>query len=146
MACNFLEDNVTIENCVLTYYFADKYQCVKLREGAREVINLNFTAVMETEDFLNLNMKQVMEWVSSDYDITVNAEQEVFNGIVNWVSHDKSEREVDFPILLQQVRLVSISHDFLLDELAKEQLAAKNTELCLKFVLNAMRLLNGKCL
>ena len=139
MACNFLEGNLTVENCIFNYYFADKYQCVELREGAREVMNLNFTAVMETEDFLSLNMKQVMEWVSSD-DITVNAEQEVFKGIVKWVSHNKSEREVDFPILLQKVRLVSISHDFLLNKLVKEDLVAKNT-LCLNFVLEGLRLM-----
>ena len=139
MACNFLEGNLTVENCIFNYYFADKYQCVELREGAREVMNLNFTAVMETEDFLSLNMKQVMEWVSSD-DITVNAEQEVFNGIVKWVSHNKSEREADFPILLQHVRLVSISHEFLLNKLVKEELVAKNT-VCLNFVLEAMRVM-----
>ena len=55
-ACNFLKDNLTVDNCVFNYYFADKYQCVELHEEARKVMNLNFTAVMETEDFLNLNM------------------------------------------------------------------------------------------
>ena len=55
-------------------------------------------------------MKQLMEWVSSD-DITVNAEQEVFNGIVKWVSHNRSEREAHFEELFHQVRLTSISQD-----------------------------------
>ncbi|XP_078350734.1 kelch-like protein 3 [Oculina patagonica] len=81
MACNFLKDNVTLENCIFIYYFADKYRCVELGENAREVINSNFSAVMETEDFLSLDMKQVMEWVSSD-DVTVNAEEDIFKGIV----------------------------------------------------------------
>jgi len=48
-----------------------------------------------------------MEWVSSD-DITVKAEEEVFRGIVKWVSHNRSEREVEFPALLHQIRLASI--------------------------------------
>ena len=77
-----------------------------------------------------------MEWVSSD-DIIVNAEQEVFKGIVKWVSHNKSEREVDFSSLLQQVRLMSISRDFLLKDFVKEELVAKNT-VCLNFVLEAI--------
>ena len=64
--------------------------------------------MLETEDFVSLDIKQVIEWVSSD-DITVNTEEEVFKGIVKWVSHDKSEREVDFPGLLHQVRLMTIS-------------------------------------
>ena len=140
MACNFLKENVTTENCIFNYYFAGKYQCVDMKEKAREVVNSNFSAVMETDDFLSLNMEQVMEWVSSD-DVTVNNEQEVFKGIVKWVSHNKSEREVDFPGLLHQVRLVSIPHDFLLNELVKDELVAENTELCLNFVLDAMRIM-----
>ena len=136
----YLMEILTTENCVFNHYFADKYQCVELKEKAREMINADFSAVMETDDFLSLDIKQVMEWVSSE-DITVSAEEEVFRGIVKWVSHDRSEREGNFPALLRQVRLVSISHDFLLNKLLKEELVAKNTELCLNFVLDNVRLI-----
>ncbi|XP_078351632.1 kelch-like protein 25 [Oculina patagonica] len=128
MACNFLKENMTVENCIFNYYFADKYRCVELGESAREVINSNFSVIVETEDFLSLDMKQVMEWVSSDY-VTVNAEEEVFKGIFKWVSHNKSEREIYFPELFHQVRLMSMSRDFLENELVKEELVIKNTEL-----------------
>jgi len=104
---------LSTETCIFNYYFADKYQCVELREKACEMINSDFSSVMETDDFLSLDIKQVMEWVSSD-DITVKAEEEVFRGIVKWVSHNRSEREVEFPALLHQIRLASIPHDFLL--------------------------------
>ena len=97
---------------------------------------------METQDFLKLDMKQVMEWVSSD-DITVSAEEEVFKGIVKLVSHNKSEREGDFPDLLHQVRLASVSNDFLLNKLVKEELITKNAEFCLSFVLNELKLLSS---
>ena len=140
VASRYLMESLTTENCVFNYYFADKYQCVELKEKARKMINSDFSAVMETDDFLHLDIKEVMEWVSSD-DITVNAEEEIFKGIVKWVSHDRSEREVDFPALLHEVRLVSISHDFLLNNLVKEELVARNTELCLNFVLDGVRLM-----
>ena len=105
----YLTENLGTENSIFDYYFADKYQCEELKEEARNMINSDFSAVMETEDFVSLDhIKQVMEWVSSD-DITVNTEEEVFKGIVKWVSHDKSEREVDFPGLLHQVLLMTIS-------------------------------------
>ena len=136
----YLIEILTTENCVFNYYFADKYDCVDLKEKAREMVKSNFSAVMETDDFLSLDIKQVMEWVSSD-DITVSAEEEVFKGIVKWVSHNRREREAEFPALLRQVRLVSIPHDFLLNELVKEELVATKTELCLNFVLDAMRLM-----
>ena len=141
MVGRYLMQILTIENCVFYYYFADKYRCMHLKDRAREMINSDFSAVMETDDFLSLDIKQVMEWVSSD-DITVNAEEEIFKGIVKWVSHNRSEREVNFPVLLHQVRLVSIPHDFLLNKLVKEELVAKNTESCLNFVLlDALRLM-----
>ncbi|XP_078351589.1 kelch-like protein 3 [Oculina patagonica] len=137
MACKFLKENMTIENCIFNYYFADKYQCVDMKENAREVINSNFSAVIQTDDFLSLDMKQVMEWVSSD-DVTVNAEEEVFKGIVKWVSHNRSEREADFAALLHQVRLISISHEYLFNDLVEEELIKTNNE-CLNFVLAAMK-------
>ena len=103
VAGNFMKENLTTENCVSNYYFADKYQCFELREGAHEVIISNFSAVMETGDFLNLDIKQVIEWVSSD-DVIVGAEEEIFKGIIRWVSHNKTERESHFLDLMHQVR------------------------------------------
>ena len=91
---------------------------------------------METDDFFNLDVKQVVEWVSSD-DVTVSAEEEVSKGIVKWVNHNKSERESDFPDLFHQVRLVSISHDFLFSTLVNEGLIKSNIE-CVNFVLEFM--------
>ena len=139
MAGNFLKELITVENCIFNYYFARKYQFVELMEKSCEVINLNFSVVMETEDFLNLDVKRVMEWVSSD-DVTVIAEEEVFKGIVKWVLHSKSEREGDFCELLRQVRLASVSHDFLMNELMKEELVTKDPEFGLHFVVDAMKL------
>ena len=136
VAGNFMKENVTIDNCVFNYYFADKYHCEELKVTSYEMINSNFSVVMETDDFLNLDVKQVMEWVSSD-DITVSAEEQVFKGIVKWVTHNKGERESDFRDLLRQVRLMSISHDFLFNELVKEELVTTNNE-CVNFVLQSM--------
>ena len=138
MAGNVL--NVSIENCIFNYYFADKYECAELKEKCRDVINTNFSVIMETEDFLNLDQKQVMEWVSSD-DIIVNAEEEIFKGIVKWVSQNKRDREEDFPKLLHQVRLQFVSLDFLLDELIKDELITKNPVFCSTFVINALKVL-----
>ena len=138
MAANVLKETVTTENCVFNYYFAEKYECVELKDKCRDVINANFSVVMETEDFLKLDQKQVMEWVSSD-DVIVKEEENIFKGIVKWVSHNKSEREGNFPELLHQVRLPFLSRDFLLDELVKDELITKNPVFCSNFVINAMK-------
>ena len=138
MAGNVLKETVSTENCVFNYYFADKYECVELKEKCREVINTNFSVVMETEDFLKLDQKQVMEWVSSD-DVIVNAEEDIFKGIVKWVSHNMSGREENLPELLHQVRLPFVSHDFLLTELVKEELLTKNSAFCSQFMIHVIK-------
>ena len=99
-------------------------------------INLNVTAVMKTGDVRNLDMKQVIEWVSSD-DIKVSYKEEVFDGIVKWVSYDKSERESCFLDLLRQVRLNCVSQDFLQGKLVKEELVTTNNT-CFNFVFNSI--------
>ena len=106
-------------------------------EECRELIKSNFSAVMETDDFLNLDVRHVSKWVSSD-DITVKAEEEVFKGIVKWVNHNKSEREKEFPHLFHQVRLNSVHQDYLVNELVKEELITTNNE-CLNFVLGFLK-------
>ncbi|XP_068728904.1 kelch-like protein 3 [Montipora capricornis] len=137
LACDVLEENITIENCIFNYYFADKYQCLELTRESRGFINSNFNSVMKTDDFLKLDIAQVMKWVSSD-DVTVTSEEEIFKGIVKWVTQKKSERESNFAELLSQVRLKSISHDFLFNELINEELVATNKE-TLNFVLRSMK-------
>ena len=136
LACDVLEENITIENCIFNYYFADKYQCLELMRETRGFIDLNFSSVMKTDDFLKLDFAQVMKWVSSD-DVIVTSEEEIFKGIVKWVSHKKSERESKFAELLSQVRLKSISRKFLSNELVHEELVATSKE-SLNFVLRSM--------
>ena len=137
LVCDFLKGILATENCVFNYYFAERYQCMNLMEECRELIKSNFSAVMETDDFLNLDVRHVSKWVSSD-DITVKAEEEVFKGIVKWVNHNKSEREKEFPYLLHQVRLNSVHQDYLVNELVKEELITTNNE-CLNFVLGFLK-------
>ena len=138
MTGNVLKETVSTENCVFNYYFADKYECVELKEKCREVINTNFSVVMKTEDFLKLDQKQVMEWVSND-DVIVNAEEDIFKGIVKWASHNMSGREENLPELLHQVRLPFVSHDFLINELVKEELLTKNSSFCLQFMIHVIK-------
>ena len=136
LAVDFLKEKVAVQNCVFNYYFASKYHCTKLTEICCSVINLNFSDVMKTDDFFNLDMKQVLEWVSSD-DVNVRAEEEVFTGIVQWASNNRSERERCFPDLLHQVRLQPSSQDILLKKLLNEDLVTTNIE-CMNYVLRSI--------
>ena len=139
LASNFIKRNLSPENCIFNFYFAEKYDCRELKEKACEIVTSNFTEVMETEGFLRLQAKEVSDWISRD-DIIVGAEEEVLNGVVKWVSYDKGEREAHFTELLHHICLQSIPGDFLLKEIVQEDLFSQNAEFALKFVLDAMKL------
>ena len=136
LASVFLKWKLTVENCVFNYYYADRYHCEELKRACRTAILSNFTAVMKTEDFPNLDINQVLEWVCSD-DITVSSEEEVFEGIIKWVSYNRSDRESFLLDLLRHIRLRSIPHDFLLKKLVKEELITRNKD-CLHYLLGSM--------
>ena len=142
MAESFLKLHLTIENSVFNYYFAEKYRCCGLKEESCKMINENFRKVMETDDFLSLDENQVVNWVSGD-DVIVEAEQDIFEGVVRWVLHNRSEREENFPKLLQQVRLSSVSHEYLFNELLNEELVKTNPD-CVNFVMEYVKL-NFNC-
>ena len=139
MAEKFLKLHLTIENSVFNYYFAEKYQCCGLKEESCKMINENFRKVMETADFLSLDENQVVNWVSSD-DVIVEAEQDIFEGILQWVLHNRSEREENFPKLVQQVRLSSVSHEYLVDKLLNEELIKTNLD-CVNFVMECVKMI-----
>ena len=139
MAEDFLKRHLTVENCVSNYYFAEKYQCRGLKEESCKMITENFRKVMKTADFLGLDENQVMYWVSSD-DVIVEAEEDIFEGIIQWVLHNRSEREENFPKLLRQVRVLSISHGYLVNQLLNEELIKTNLE-CFNFVMECVKLI-----
>ena len=139
MAEKFLKLHLTIENSVFNYYFAEKYQCSGLKEESCKMINENFRKVTETADFLSLDENQVGNWVSSDH-VIVEAEQDIFEGILQWVLYNRSEREENFPKLLQQVRLSSLSHEYLFNELLNKELVKTNLD-CVNFVMECVKLI-----
>ncbi|XP_068692837.1 kelch-like protein 17 [Montipora foliosa] len=146
LAGEYLKMNLTPENCVFNYYFAEKYQSFVLMGESCKMINANFSEVMGTTDFLGLDVKQMLSWVSSD-DVIVVAKDEIFKGILKWVWHKRSEREESFPELLHQVRLTSISREFLLNELLCGELVKTNLD-CVSFVFDYLKLIlngNGEC-
>ena len=72
----YIQQTLSISSCLMAYYSSVKYQCAELKQEARSFILANFMAVTETEDFLNLSLDQVEEWISSD-DVVVKGEEEV---------------------------------------------------------------------
>ena len=130
----FLQGEMSNTNCISTFYFAEKYDCVELIRNSRKFVHENFASVGEMDEFLSLEAKEVAVWISSD-EIAVEVEADVYKIILKWVEHSKSERKAAFEELFRHVRLSFLSRDCLEDvvtnELVRENLA------CVKLVMDA---------
>ena len=67
----FLQGEMSNTNCISTFYFAEKYDCVELIRNSRKFVHENFASVGEMDEFLSLEAKEVAVWISSD-EIAVN--------------------------------------------------------------------------
>jgi len=135
----FLEQQLSISNCISTFYFAEKYQCEELVINSKKFIHDNFASVAEMEEFLNLEAKEVAMWISGD-EICIADEEDVFKIMLNWVEQNKSERKAKFEELFRHVRLVLVSRDYLLDIVTNE-LVRENAS-CMRTLTEAIELVS----
>ena len=110
IAGKFLEQHMTTETCISTNYLAEQYSCEELVASSRKFIHLNFTSVTASKEFLNLPSHDIEKWISSD-EIVIDDEENVFEIILKWIDHDKSERSGKFSELFSHVRLTCVSRD-----------------------------------
>ena len=127
----FVEKQMSISNCISTFYFAEKYQCEELINDSRKFTH-NFASVVELDEFLNLEAEEVERWISSD-EICVAAEEDVFKIIQRWVEQSKTARTAKFEALFRHVRLVFASRDYLLVDVMTNQFVRENFS-CLRRV------------
>ena len=131
----FLEAEMSDSNCISTFYFAEKYDCVELIGNSRKFIHENFASVGEMDEFLSLEAREVTRWISSGK-IAVGAEVDVFKIIVQWVEHNKSERKAYFEELFGHVRLDFLSRDCLQDVVTNE--LVRDSAVCLRLTVDAI--------
>ena len=124
-------------NCLMVYYVAVNYRCIELQEKTRDFIYANFTRVVEHEDFLNLTVSEVEEWISSD-EIKVRGEEDVFQAIVKWAEQNGDGEREKFLKLFRHVRPIYLSRNYVLNDILPHPLVT-NDKACTAFVLDAVK-------
>ena len=144
LAEEVLLQRLNFSNCFSNYYFSERYQCNILFSKTKEFIIANFSALYAAnrEEILNMSSNEIKIFISSD-EISVRAEEDVFNIILSWIDHDKGKRKKYFAELFRQVRLVYVSRDFLVSDIVTNDFV-KNDEDCLYLVEDAMKLIESK--
>lgn len=103
---------------------------------AAEMIRRNFYKVIEDEEFYTLPFHLIRDWLS-DSEITVDAEEILFEMVLKWVQRNPDEREKYFGELFKLLRLSQIKPTYLMRHVKSEKLVSNN-EACLKLVLEAV--------
>ena len=137
VSSKFIIQSLSSSNCFMAYYLAVNYRCFELQEKARDFIYANFTRVVEHEDFLNLTINEVEEWISSD-EIRVRGEEDVFEAIVKWVEQKGSGEREKFFELFRHVRLIYLSRNYVLNDILPHPLIT-NEKACTAFVLDTIK-------
>ena len=119
-----------------------KHHCEELARHTKEYVDLNFTNVAKTEEFLCLPYQDVKLWLSSD-EINVNAEEDVFEIILRWTGYKNGERKKYFANLFREVRLTHVSRDFLLSDVVTNDLVNDNKP-CVNLVKNLLAVIDPK--
>ncbi|XP_042225311.1 kelch-like protein diablo isoform X1 [Homarus americanus] len=128
VCCEFLKQQLHPSNCLGIRAFADTHSCRDLLRIADKFTQHNFQEVMESEEFMELPVNQLMDIISSD-ELNVRSEEQVFSAVMAWVKYNVTERRPYLAQVLEHVRLPLLSPKFLVGTVGSD-LLIKSDEAC----------------
>lgn len=99
--------------------FADTLGHSELTSCADKFVLQFFRDVSVSEEFLGLDVRDVVELVRKD-ELHVHTEEVVFEAVLRWTRCDDARRQ-HLPLLLSHVRMPLLSPQYLTDRVAKEE-------------------------
>ncbi|KAL9954902.1 hypothetical protein ACROYT_G042487 [Oculina patagonica] len=121
-ACiQLLSSRLGSDNCFSVLQIAEQFGANSLAEEAFDYIKMNFSIVLNSEEFVSISQNNLVRLISSD-DIQVEKEEEVYQSVLKWVKHDEANRVAVLPELLKHLRKDSLPKGFLESELTREPL------------------------
>ena len=102
--CGFLKNQLHSSNCLGIGDFADHHGFYELKNAALSFAEKHFLEVIKSEEFLKATFEQISCMLKSDF-LDVASEKEVFDSVIQWISHDESRRKKYLPEFLKDIRL-----------------------------------------
>ncbi|XP_041824665.1 kelch-like protein 40b [Melanotaenia boesemani] len=125
---SFLQKRLSLSNCLAIFRLGLMLDCPRLAVSARNYACERFQFISKDEDFLQLLPNELAAILTND-SLNVEAEETVFEALMNWVSRDTENREKELPGLLDCVRLRLVTDDYLKEKVEKHKLISSNPEL-----------------
>ena len=109
------------ENVLELREFAEVYRCTELTQHCTLLIHREFTAVVRSDEFVELSLEGLLDLVSSDY-ISVPREELVYEAVMRWIHHDLQDRRDKVADILSHVRFPFVSPHYLQDVVERDEL------------------------
>uniref|UniRef100_A0A8C7ZZY6 Kelch like family member 12 n=1 Tax=Oryzias sinensis TaxID=183150 RepID=A0A8C7ZZY6_9TELE len=119
--CDFLESQLDPSNCLGIRDFAETHNCLDLMQAAELFSQKHFSEVVQHEEFMLLSQTEVEKLIKCD-EIQVDSEEPVFEAVLNWVKHNRKEREPYLPDMLEFVRMPLLTPRYITDVIDAEPL------------------------
>lgn len=134
---DFLLTQVSPDNCIGIWKIAQAHNCEKLKNTSFMFILENFQVIATTEDFLNLELEELVGIIESDNLIT-QSEELVCDMAMGWINHDKESRQQTAGVILEVLRLPLVSPNYLCHTFESNQFLQSDTK-CKKVIQEAMK-------
>lgn len=135
MCCDFLMQEINVENCMYVANIAETYGLKSTKEAAQKFIRDNFIEFSETDQFLKLTYDQINELLIDD-ELQLPSEIVAFQIAMKWVDHD--EKRIKFASsLLDNIRFGTISAQDLVNYVQSVPRMMQDTD-CHRLLVEAM--------
>ncbi|XP_071961464.1 kelch-like protein 12 [Antedon mediterranea] len=125
--CDFLENQLDPANCLGIKHFAETHTCLELMKASTDYCHRHFQAMVNNEEFLGLDDKEIKEFIESD-DVHLTSEEIMYEALMSWTRHKNECRVKVLPQLLSHVRLPLLTPKYLTDTIDNEPLIKRNHE------------------
>ncbi|KAM5156585.1 kelch-like protein 38 [Mantella aurantiaca] len=116
----FLQDQMTPQNCLSMICFSEVFSCKNLKEKARQMALQCFKEVSLSEDLKELSVSELLDYLGDD-DL-YGEEEQVFETLMAWIRHDVQGRKGHLQELFRKVRLEYVHPMFLFHFIANDPL------------------------
>ena len=125
VCCEFLAGQLEPSNCLGIKSFSETHGCINLVEEAKRYAVHHFSDVCHTDDFYILTADELKELICRD-DMCVSTEKEVYDAVLDWISHDTENRKSEAAKLMEHVRLPLLSRQCLVNEVIPNPIVKDN--------------------
>lgn len=121
-ACaDYLVSRFNPHNVLGIRQFGDQLACPDLVRAADKFVHQYFCRVVQSEEFVALEVADLLDIVRSD-ELNVTTEEAVFEACMRWIKHLEPQRSAQLPQILAEIRLPLLTPQYLADRVATEGL------------------------